>query len=613
MVGKDPNSQLSLNSVDTFTEQVSRYLADVFTCPDLAHHPELNSVLGHGSKHVKSEEVKENGDTTVKSKKYSPDSVYNALKRLEEKFPPKNKSRWKMEDGKWKMSSSLKNKEHSRGKKKDDDIQESCRVKERPVADSDMSEHNDNDLIHTAERPENIQRDELKVEYEDTEPSGPVENEVDYDDYDYDDSVETVLEQNSNEIVSKADDENCEPLKIRISKGSIQKQIQAAKKKNKFTNRLPDWLPCNLCKYKTRYKSNLQNHIRAIHEGITYNCHLCEYKSKEKRCLKQHIKSQHDGEMQQCPDCEYRCVKVSTMKDHIQTNHKGVPHQCPHCALKYSTLGNLNRHIATAHNNDSCFKCNLCDYQGNRKDALNSHIRIVHEGVKYPCPHCTFQGRYKSTLDTHLRVAHSMTLQHECPHCDYSSDNPNTLRMHIQRKHEADEESFLCPHCGHQASDSNNLKQHIQVVHEGYVRPKKHMCHICDYKCAFKQVLKFHIEAEHEGIRHICPHCGLSVRKLKTLQEHIKLVHEGFKLQCPHCDYKVGRKDNMKKHIEIVHEGKRHPCPHCNYQATRSQNLKVHIETVHEGLKFQCPHCDFQVTRKDYLQKHISATHPDVS
>ena len=123
--------------LDTFTEQVSRYLADIFTCPDLAHHPELNSVLGHDSKHVKSEEVKENGDTntTVKSKKYSPDSVYNALKRLEEKFPPKNKSRWKMEDGKWKMSSSLKNKkmekEHSRGKK-DDKIQESRRVKELP-------------------------------------------------------------------------------------------------------------------------------------------------------------------------------------------------------------------------------------------------------------------------------------------------------------------------------------------------------------------------------------------------------------------------------------------------------------------------------------------------
>ena len=32
---------------DFSIQQVSRYLADIFTCEDLGQHPEINAVLGH--------------------------------------------------------------------------------------------------------------------------------------------------------------------------------------------------------------------------------------------------------------------------------------------------------------------------------------------------------------------------------------------------------------------------------------------------------------------------------------------------------------------------------------------------------------------------------------
>ena len=45
---------------------------------------------------------------------------------------------------------------------------------------------------------------------------------------------------------------------------------------------------------------------------------------------------------------------------------------CPLCQKKFSNTGNANRHFQAAHGN-ILFKCHMCDYNSNRKDALKAH------------------------------------------------------------------------------------------------------------------------------------------------------------------------------------------------------------------------------------------------
>ena len=52
---------------------------------------------------------------------------------------------------------------------------------------------------------------------------------------------------------------------------------------------------CQYCEQKYTLKTNLNTHIKSIHEGKTFQCQHCEYKATQKSSLKKHIKSIHDG------------------------------------------------------------------------------------------------------------------------------------------------------------------------------------------------------------------------------------------------------------------------------------------------------------------------------
>ena len=40
------------------------------------------------------------------------------------------------------------------------------------------------------------------------------------------------------------------------------------------------------------------------------------------------------------------------------------------------------------------------------QSSLNTHIRSIHEGIKYPCRQCQYEATTKGDLAQHRRVVH---------------------------------------------------------------------------------------------------------------------------------------------------------------------------------------------------------------
>jgi len=201
------------------------------------------------------------------------------------------------------------------------------------------------------------------------------------------------------------------------------------------------------------------------------------------------------------------------------------------------------KHVKAVHS------CELCEYKATFKWNLQTHIKSVHEGVRYSCKLCDYKATTKCGLKKHEESIHEGTFRYKCEQCEYKS-------------------SYI-----------SNLKQHVKSVHEGV----KYNCELCDYKATQKF----------------------------DLIKHVKSVHEGIKYSCEQCDYKATQKVKIQIHVKSVHEGVQYSCEHCDYKASLKRTLLRHVKSVHEGLKYSCKFCDYKPTRKETLQRHVRLVHED--
>ena len=50
--------------------------------------------------------------------------------------------------------------------------------------------------------------------------------------------------------------------------------------------------------------------------------------------------------------------------------------------------------------------CDQCDFKATYKSNLLTHIKSIHEGVKYPCDQCDYKATWRSHLLRHLKSKH---------------------------------------------------------------------------------------------------------------------------------------------------------------------------------------------------------------
>ncbi|XP_060064073.1 uncharacterized protein LOC132544486 [Ylistrum balloti] len=127
---------------------------------------------------------------------------------------------------------------------------------------------------------------------------------------------------------------------------------------------LPKRYKCAMCAYRTRYKSDLNRHVRK-HAVATFNCEICNMPFKTIGNVEFHKRKEHAD------------LIVSSATT-ISGSGKDQPpkHSCKHCDYSTSYSSDLTRHVRK--HLSSKFHCNMCNRPFMTFSSLATHKRTAH-------------------------------------------------------------------------------------------------------------------------------------------------------------------------------------------------------------------------------------------
>jgi predicted RNA-binding Zn-ribbon protein involved in translation (DUF1610 family) len=115
------------------------------------------------------------------------------------------------------------------------------------------------------------------------------------------------------------------------------------------------------CDDKNSLKQWLSQHIKSIHEGVTYDCDKCDFSSKMLRTFNQHIKSIHERGKYNCEKCNFNTAYTNRLVQHMTKIHGGVTYECDKCEYKSTVLLFLYHTESTFCTFDQKCHCKLVD------------------------------------------------------------------------------------------------------------------------------------------------------------------------------------------------------------------------------------------------------------
>lgn len=104
---------------------------------------------------------------------------------------------------------------------------------------------------------------------------------------------------------------------------------------------------CNLCRKLYTASIDLKRHIDSLHNGIRYTCHIWGMSFTTKRYLKTHIESIHKREhTRDCLHCNKKFSLKSNLQRHVKSLHEvnKEVYQCDLCSKTYSMQSYLTVH-----------------------------------------------------------------------------------------------------------------------------------------------------------------------------------------------------------------------------------------------------------------------------
>ena len=171
---------------------------------------------------------------------------------------------------------------------------------------------------------------------------------------------------------------------------------------------------CKDCKKCFPRKTNLQQHIKAVHLKIKDNfCPYddCDFSTSDKSCIQQHIKAVHlkiKDIICTYDNCDFSSCFKKNLQQHIKAVHLKIKDNfCPYddCDFSSCNKGDLQKHIKAVHLKikDNICTYDNCDYSSSDKRNLHTHIESVHLNIKnYFCDDCNnFSCYSKIELQTH--------------------------------------------------------------------------------------------------------------------------------------------------------------------------------------------------------------------
>ena len=297
---------------DFSIQQVSPYLADIFTCEDLGQHPEINSVFGHFVEEISPLvdiiDIKDECLTPLQTDSSQlADVETSPISQNGDSVELKRKPQDKMDS-----ELQLKDNKRALGKKFQCPQCISSFTQKGSLQKHIKSIHEGRtfDCLHCdhkATRKDNLQ-DHIKSIHEGQKFPCP----------------------------------HCEYKAAWNS--DLKKHIKSIHEGQKF--------PCPHCEYKATHKKHLQRHFRSVHEGQTYQCPQCEYKTNNERNFKQHTNIHILEKPFLCDKCGESFKTRTKLMRHLDyyLSHEDrkarrmKPFKCCHCNKLYRLKNSMETH-----------------------------------------------------------------------------------------------------------------------------------------------------------------------------------------------------------------------------------------------------------------------------
>ena len=103
--------------------------------------------------------------------------------------------------------------------------------------------------------------------------------------------------------------------------------------------------------------------------------------------------------------------------------------ECPTCHYKTSSQLNLNKHLWNAHKMRN-MKCDQCPYVSGFFVDLQNHIKKTHNHEE--CHNCGFAATMRAAMDAHMAKCKFM----RCNKCDHSAPDQSHLTTHLKTVHD---------------------------------------------------------------------------------------------------------------------------------------------------------------------------------
>ena len=374
--------------------------------------------------------------------------------------------------------------------------------------------------------------------------------------------------------------------------------------------------------------------IQSIYEFLYYNCPTCTYKNSSKQSFINHafeIHSDSIGFLSKVVDnslndvvrpWETRNIKseiedpfyITDSREFVEVNMESYDdgiNDSENFENRIESNDTIKKedNISTEIiqelqdqdvNETKPYNCKKCDKSFIRKDSLNSHMKVIHEGFKkHRCGQCEMTFGYYNELKKHAERDHKGVKPFKCDKCDEAFISKHKLKVHITRVHicklETLKSALICYHCGKDFERLAKLSYHILSEHEINERPK---CEHCKKTFSHNGALKEHIKTVHEKKKdYECDKCEKAFTGITSLRKHYTNVHEGLRshFQCEKCGKDFNTREGLNLHVKNKHveeNTKNFHCEMCSYAFDFPSQLTSHIKHVHEGLKdFTCDVC----------------------
>jgi len=199
---------------------------------------------------------------------------------------------------------------------------------------------------------------------------------------------------NSSHVENK---EKCAECDVELPKTSLKLHVKRVHNRCK--------IDCTKCNYSCSSSTNMKRHIQLVHLKKTEKCPKCNIVLKL-GSVKRHIQQVHMNiNSISCPVCPYSTSKRTNLQNHIQAVHFKMKETCVKCG-KQVNMGGLATHVKRVHLKIRKYKCSFCTHSTATTQEMSGHVKMVHMKEKENCKLCSAKLSNKQSLKRHLRLVH---------------------------------------------------------------------------------------------------------------------------------------------------------------------------------------------------------------